>query len=421
MTMARKEPLFFYCPQCPEQIFDTADECRAHVRRAHPDLFSVDAQGPPDSAAPEDEGPCASAGSRRADSGPANGPRARPAPRAPEAASHHNGHQKDPVGPADLKMAEEGSSLGHLPPRRRTPPNLPMGMMDVERKPARTRRWAVRLSVAAVAFTLLIVVIVSFMLPVAEVVGIEPCEDKVKERCHRQCCPGGTGGPVCGARDCTLDANNLTWTCAGLWMKENCPVSCGLCTAVASPLRPSLAEASSPPMRPLRMFSKAGFASKLSAGEGAARPMPRTPAGTATSVPPTPAGTAEASSCADAAGERRCRDSVSCCPGGIGSAACSTMDCVRLGGSTNYSCPGAWMIKNCARTCGLCKPCETSDSAACTGSEMCCPGAAGGPMCGSFDCKPGTDGRAYVCTGSWMKENCAHLCGLCGSALMSST
>ena len=44
----------------------------------------------------------------------------------------------------------------------------------------------------------------------------------------KQCCPGGKGSTEqikCGTDDCPLNGK----PCVGNWMKENCPVTCGLC------------------------------------------------------------------------------------------------------------------------------------------------------------------------------------------------
>jgi len=181
-----------------------------------------------------------------------------------------------------------------------------------------------------------------------------PCVDLAEEtHCARstQCCPGGPGAAHCGHQDCRPMRDRRTYFCIGKWMSANCARTCGLCDPCETVV------------------------------------------------------------------EDNCTGLEACCPGGPGAPYCEPQDCVFNTTTGRYRCLGKRMIKHCFHTCGLCDPCRKRDArseANCKGSEACCPGGVGSPFCASSDCTLNEDRRTRTCPGTYMKQNCAHTCGLCG-------
>mmetsp|Transcript_56430 Transcript_56430/g.157278 ORF Transcript_56430/g.157278 Transcript_56430/m.157278 type:complete len:384 (+) Transcript_56430:122-1273(+) len=124
-------------------------------------------------------------------------------------------------------------------------------------------------------------------------------------------------------------------------------------------------------------------------------------------------GVHDGGACVDVQGSARCQWAKPCCPGGPGGAHCGTSDCRRSAGGKGYECPGTWTAQNCARTCGLCNPCDGRDEEHCVSFEACCPGGVGGPQCGPEDCSFNAAAKKYTCPGARMKRRCARVCGLC--------
>lgn len=377
----RREPLFFYCPYCPSPFncFDTAEECKAHIKSKHPDPDDSKILGggqaarpvapPADNTVPwaaidgdflqtaagvttapgiNGRATCYSGNTSHFEVSSNATPR-----RGDDLLRPHVVSERPPVGrhlpypsgkmePVNAGRKKTASpktfycqalfmlilficvsmfAMSRLLPSVKDP-EQPLQLSSEVRKPLQTQKSGLRGSPTI-------------------------CEDKpFCSGLNEACCPGGKGNAGCGNSDCTLRPDNKTYDCPGTWMRENCPQKCGLC-------------------------------------------------------------------CRDKAPGTQCADSVDCCPGSAGGSRCSTGDCWHSAEHNKYICIGTWMKMNCAKTCGLCDSCKKDDMSQCKTSKDCCPGGKGGTQCGGMDCHINGDGHTWTCPGQWMKTSCLHECNLC--------